>query len=428
MNEVSVTTHVDWRTKGFPTRADGVAFEHLADLNLSLLASEMPLPCAVLRASRLNHNRAWMREFIAATGMRLAPHGKTTMSPEVFAMQLEDGAWGLTAATAHHVKVYHRLGIRRVLMANELVGTANIATVLDLLAADPSFELICLVDSAVGATALAEAVRDRGLTRPLAVMVEIGIAGGRTGVRGRASALELIQHVRTLSPWVAFVGLEAYEGIAVEGLDGRDVTRRMTADLLSVLEHVFATGWASTQPLWVSAGGSSLFDLVADALAPLASDARVEVVLRSGCYVVHDSGSYERLFAAMRARSPRVAELGVGLQPALEVWADVQSLPEPGRLIAGLGKRDVSYDIELPRPTAWFRRGLHSSPVPLPSPLTAVGLYDQHLILTGVTDGLQVGDSLVFGISHPCTTFDKWRVIPIVDDDYRVVSAISTLF
>ena len=118
----------------------------------------------------------------------------------------------------------------------------------------------------------------------------------------------------------------------------------------------------------------------------------------------------------------------MGLQPALEVWADVQSIPEPGRLIAGLGKRDVSYDIELPRPTAWFRRGLHTSPVPLPAPLTAAGLYDQHLILTGATDRLEVGDSLVFGISHPCTTFDKWRAIPVVDDGYRVVSAISTLF
>jgi D-serine dehydratase len=426
MTDGALMTNVDWGLKGFPLRAEGVPVEHLAELGLSLLAGDLPLPCAVLRASRLHHNRAWMREFITTTGMRLAPHGKTTMSPEIFAMQLEDGACGLTAATAHHVKIYHRLGVRRVLMANELVGTANIALVMDLLAADPAFELICLVDSAVGATALAEAVRVRGLVQPLAVMV--GIRGGRTGVRGPDAALELIEHVRTLSPWLDFVGLEAYEGIAVEGLDGHEVTHRMTDDLLSVVNSVLAAEWTGHRPLWVSAGGSALFDLVADALAPLAANPRVEVVLRSGCYVVHDSGSYDRFFAAMRARSPRVDRLGVGLQPALEVWADVQSIPEPGRLIAGLGKRDVSYDIELPRPTAWFRRGLHTSPVPLPAPLTAAGLYDQHLILTGATDRLEVGDSLVFGISHPCTTFDKWRAIPVVDDGYRVVSAISTLF
>jgi D-serine dehydratase len=428
MNTTDLTRHVDWRMKGFPACAHGVSFDALADLNLSLLAGDLPLPCAVLRDSSVRHNREWMRAFLGATGLRLAPHGKTTMSPEIFAMQTEDGVWGLTAATAHHVTVYHRLGIRRVLMANQLVGPANIASVLGLLQQDPTFEVLCLVDSVLGATDLAAAVRERGMSRPLRVLVEIGARGGRTGVRGPADALDLVHTVRGLAPWLEFAGLETYEGIAVDGLDGLEVTRRLTADVLSVLNAVHARGWAGTAPMIVSAGGSALFDLVADALAPLAGDRRVEVVLRSGCYVVHDSGSYARSFAAMRARSASVARLGEGLRPALEVWADVQSIPEPGRLIAGLGKRDVSYDIDLPRPTAWFRRGVHLRPQPVPTTLTPVNLYDQHVVLSGPTADLRVGDSLIFGISHPCTTFDKWRAIPVVDEAYRVVSAIATLF
>jgi D-serine dehydratase len=419
---------INGQQKGLPARADGVGLNDLAALNLSLLAGDLPLPCAVLRGSRLAHNRQWMRAFTDHYGVALCPHGKTTMSPEIFAMQLEDGAWGLTAATAHHVRVYHSLGIRRVLMANELVGQANIDLVLDLLSGDPAFELYCLVDSSAGITALADAVRRRALTQPLAVLIELGAAGGRTGVRGIDGVLQLAREVAAAAPALRLAGVEAYEGIAVAGVEGAALTRTMTEDLVGALqtldrEHLFPSG-----PLIVSAGGSALFDLVATALAPLRDGDRIQVILRSGCYVVHDSGTYERLFAALRLRNPVADSLGEGLLPALEVWADIQSLPESGRLIAGLGKRDVSYDIEPPQPVAWFRRGLHTAPVALPSPLAAAGLYDQHLILTGDTTPYTVGDSLIFGISHPCTTFDKWRVIPVVDDEYRVISGIHTLF
>jgi D-serine deaminase-like pyridoxal phosphate-dependent protein len=62
----------------------------------------------------------------------------------------------------------------------------------------------------------------------------------------------------------------------------------------------------------------------------------VRVVLRSGCYLTHDDGLY--------ARASPLPEL----RPALELWARVLSCPEPGLAIAGFGKRDAPYDIDLP--------------------------------------------------------------------------------
>jgi D-serine dehydratase len=109
----------------------------------------------------------------------------------------------------------------------------------------------------------------------------------------------------------------------------------------------------------------------------------------------------------------------------------VQSLPEPGLAILTAGKRDLSHDLGLPTPqAAWPRAGREGRPAPEGWAIT--GLNDQHAYLrldgAGQAAPLEVGDRVVLGISHPCTTFDKWRWMPVVDDDYAVVDAIVTWF
>ena len=41
---------------------------------------------------------------------------------------------------------------------------------------------------------------------------------------------------------------------------------------------------------------------------------------------------------------------------------------------------------------------------------------------------LAVGDRVGLGISHPCTTFDKWHWMPLVENDYRVSDAVAMHF
>jgi len=152
-------------------------------------------------------------------------------------------------------------------------------------------------------------------------------------------------------------------------------------------------------------------------------------VIRSGCYLTHDNGWLPASLQRMRARSPLVARIRGAPQAAIEIWAYIQSRPEPHRAFATLGKRDVSFDIRMPEPILWYRPGLHSGPLPIQDGTSITGLNDQHAYLQLPIDSpLQVGDMIAVGISHPCTTFDKWRALLIVDDSYNVTGAISTYF
>jgi D-serine dehydratase len=120
------------------------------------------------------------------------------------------------------------------------------------------------------------------------------------------------------------------------------------------------------------------------------------------------------------------------LKPALEVLSSVQSCPELGLALLSMGKRDVSFDLDLPVPL--WRAGVGETitrSVPAHWQITA--LNDQHAYLHFDALAPQeekpfVGQIVGSGISHPCTTFDKWRWMPIVDDQYKVIDAISIHF
>jgi D-serine dehydratase len=418
---------LDWTLKGLPPRAEGRRSDELRALNLRLLEGDLMMPVAILRESCLINNRRWMREFLALTGVRLCPHGKTTMSPELFRMQIEDGVWGMTAATAHHTRVYRHFGVQRVLLANQLIGKADIAYVLGEIAADPGFDFYCLVDSMAGVRLLEEAAATYGAERTLQVLLEVGARGGRTGVRSTADGIDVANAVAS-SPHLALRGVESFEGIFGTAAPGAEQVSRMLDETLELGNECLRRGLFAAEPVLLSAGGSAFFDLCAARLkaSPLAS--RAEIILRPGCYLTQDHGMYESSFDRLRARMPKVAALGSGLQPALEVWTQIQSVPEDGRAIAAFGKRDASYDAELPRPLRWYRPSLHDQPVPVPPGCRVSKLFDQHASVDAPANFCAVGDYMGFGISHPCTTFDKWRILLIVDDEYRVTSAVTTYF
>ncbi|TPE58577.1 amino acid deaminase [Sandaracinobacter neustonicus] len=412
----------DWRTKGIPAGGAPITAGELAARQWRVTREDLMLPVALLRKSALLHNSDWMRRFTALTGVRLAPHGKTTMSPELFAMQMADGAWGMTAATPGHVRIYREFGLQRILLANQLVGRQAIAYVAGELARDAGFDFYCLVDSVRGVEILEAGLSRTPAGRPLQVLIELGYAGGRSGLRDDAEALQLARRIAA-SPLLSLRGIEAFEGI----VQSRDEAETLVGGLLHRIralgEAVLAEGLFEGRPI-LSAGGSSFFDLVAGDLSAPAFD----VVLRSGCYLVHDSHFYRDLVERLIRRSPAAASLGEGLRPALEIWAHVLSRPEPTRLLAGLGKRDTSDDVRPPTPLGWCRPELGETVQPLHGH-KVVRLDDQHAYLDIPADSpLQAGDMISFGISHPCTTFDKWRTIFIVDDDLTVIDAITTCF
>jgi D-serine dehydratase len=417
---------LDWRMKGLPRRAEGLRPEELGRAGLGLLDGDLMLPVAILRHSSLQNNRDWMKAFLAMTGVKLCPHGKTTMSPEIFRMQAEDGAWGMTAATAHHVRVYRQLGIRRIMLANQLIGRANIEYVLEALASDPEFDFYCLVDSLDAVQILVEAFAER-VQRPLQVLLELGAYKGRTGVRTFEEGMRVARAIAATS-CLRLRGIETFEGIIQAGPDVAGDVDRLLGATMELATECERASLFSEGSILLTAGGSAWFDRCAKLLSSNALLTRTEVILRSGCYIAHDHGMCAKSFEGLQRRRADVARLGAGLRPALEVWAYVQSVPESDRAIVACGKRDVSYDDSLPLPLWWYRSKTHDRPQPMPAGFRLSALNDQHAYLDGPAELLAVGDFIGFGISHPCTTFDKWRLLPVVDDDYRIVSAVTTLF
>lgn len=415
--------------KGYPHDAAPCPLVDIGGVGWNVQRGDLPFPVALLKQSALDHNLQWMADFTRDSAVLIAPHGKTTMAPQLFARQLAAGAWGMTLATMQQVNLAVRLGLRRVILANQLVARPDILQAALLLREHPDLELHVLVDS-LAQLALIEAVlADTGLgagSARLLAMIECGVHGGRTGCRSVEQAMELARAVARSST-LGLSGVECYEGLQVTGDSKTDA--EAVASLLHMVREVArqcdAQGLFHGAEIILSAGGSAVFDVVARTL-PMQLSRPVRTILRSGCYLTHDSGFYQRFMADIRARSGARWQDRPGLQAALEIWCQVQSQPEPGLAILALGKRDASFDLDLPMPFAWVGAAGRAA---VGSDWKIVKMNDQHAYLRFPPElAPAVGDLVGCGISHPCTTFDKWRWLPVVDDSYNVRSAIKTFF
>jgi D-serine dehydratase len=430
---------LDWESfslsglvKGVPGGIVPFALRDVGAKGWNLLREDVPLPAAALKTSALDHNDAWMQSFLKLSGAVISPHGKTTMSPALFRRQLDHGAWAMTVATAQQIQVCRAMGIKRIVLANQLIGRQAIRYVLDELAAHADFEFYCLADSVAGVGQLAKALGGRTLRAPLNLLLEGGMVGGRTGCRDLASALQVARAVAAAGPNLRLRGVEGFEGlINAKTPEETEVRVRAFLDFLGsiaeacVKEDLFAPG-----PVMLSAGGSAFYDLVVERFSRERLGRESLVLTRSGCYLTHDSGMYRRMFQRLNERTPAVGQLGQGLQPALEVWTYVQSRPEPALAICTMGRRDVSSDTDMPVPQTWCRPGGNTAPPqPLGPGYSVTGLNDQHAYVALPEESpLQVGDLVSFGVSHPCTTFDKWQLLYLVDDAYNVTGAVRTYF
>ena len=381
---------------------------------------DLPTPFAMLRRGALHHNAEVMGRWCADNGVLLAPHGKTTMAPALWKLQFENGTWAMTVALPHQAVTAHRFGIRRILLANEAADPVALESLVRL-AAEPGTEVYTFVDSVEVVRAYRAAI-DTARVEPtgLRFLIDIGVPNGRTGCRSRAQAEAVAREIRQTGTAV-IGGIGAYEGPA-----GEDRSAESLASVNSYLDSVigafrdFHTSgvFAADQPPVLSIGGSEIFEIVSEYIhGELASVDSYRLVIRSGCYLVHDHGHY--------------AAVGPSVQPgwnytpfqgALEVGATVVSRPQKDLALLNVGRRDIGFD-----------EGSPSVIDPLPAgggPLSPiVELNDQHaFVRPDDPTFLPVGTPVRVGISHPCTTLDKWRVLLVVDDDYNVVGAATTIF
>ena len=408
---------LDDSIKGIPFGAR-LKLADVAGQGWNLFSGDLPLPAAIIRADALAHNSRWMQRFVAERGALIAPHVKTTMCPQIIARQIADGAWGVTVATVQQMRVCRSFGAERIILANQAVGRLELDAIAGMVR-EPDLDFMMIVDSAASIEAAAEAVRRNHLDRPLQLLVERGYPGGRTGCRTNDSALALARQIRA-TPELHLVGIEAFEGLIKTENGSPEEAVGLFMDEIAALFGVCTDEglFESAAPL-VTAGGSSYYDIVIDRLAQCGA----RVVTRSGCYVTHDSGLYQTAHKRLQAKTGEQD----GLRRALEIWAYVQSIPEPGLALLTAGRRDCGTDSGFPVPLLLSRAGAH--PQNLPPGCEIINLNDQHAYMRFPADlPLAVGDRVGLGISHPCTTFDKWQIIYLVDDDYTVIEAMKTFF
>ena len=422
----STADRLDGLQKSLPAEAEGGTVADFLAGRPRLSAFSTPL--LVLDDAALDHNTSRMAGWCAERGVGLAPHGKTTMAPALWRRQLDAGAWGITVANASQLWVAVAAGVSRVLLANALVDPVALVRLADELDADPGLDVLSWADSVDTVTAMEAALAAAGPVRPLSVLVELGAPGGRTGARDRPPPSPSPRRSRPLAQ-LTLAGVAGYEGaLAHDATPAALATVRAYLRELAALHAALRDAGAYAGPVVVTAGGSAYFDDVADVLAPVADD-RATVLLRSGAYQVHDDGFYRGISPLARGGAE-----GEPFRSAMHAWARVVSRPEPGLALLDAGKRDVPYDLDLPEPQLAAEQ-LGAPVRPLPGEITAVN--DQHAFLRlDPADPLRVGHVVRLGLSHPCTAFDKWRWIPVVeggdpardDPDPVVVELVRTYF
>lgn len=419
---------LDDSIRGVPPGAAPLRLRDVGAQGWRPAAGDMALPVLTLDEDAFAANRDLIFAYARRHGVALAPHAKTPMAPQIASALVAAGAWGATVANLQQAAVLLRAGVTRLILANEIGGRASGERLGALLAAHPDADLRAFADSPAAVETLAAAARAAGRPseRPLSVLVEVG--AGRAGARDRAAVDAILAAVVRHPGLLVLDGVATYEGAVAtadpaETAANIDALMRRTAEAFALVRAL-----APERPLLLTAGGSAFFDMVVAGLAPVAeADGNATLVLRSGAIFFHDHGVYERALGALDARQGFACggATAADFRPALRLWAEVLTRPEPEVAICGFGMRDASFDQGLPRPLRVHRDGAALSA----EGLRVTRLNDQHAFVA-VPGGhdLAVGDIVEFGISHPCTCIDRWRVLFGLGADGRVRSAYRTFF
>ncbi len=420
---------LDTRSKGIPSTASPISANDVARHRWNLLAGDLPAPVAIIKKSALDANALWIKKLLARFDLHLAPHAKTTMSPHLFAHQADHGCWGLTVATAQQAEVAAHFGCRRLIMANELIGDTQIVSIIRLLQKYQQLEFCFFIDSEAGVKALASHSELKTVMQRFKLLLDVGFVGGRTGCRSVKEAESIITAIRRNG--FALSGIGGYEGLiaAASGHEDPEAVERYF-DMYETIAHLADDGQAFAQgDVVLTAGGSAYYDVVGRRLQQIKLIKPAQKVLRSGCYVTHDCGTYQRHQHEMFERNPALGRDLGPLEASLFVCGLVQSRPEPNLALITMGKRDVGIDVDLPVAVWSYRKGRDSGPVATPNHWTVFRLNDQHTYLRiAEDDDLSVGDLICFGVSHPCTTFDRWRLTHLVDDTWTSIGVMPTFF
>ena len=395
-----------------PISAQGSSIADFLSTKPNLFTSGFQFPVMILRDSALEHNINRMASYCKSLGFELAPHVKTPMSPQIAKRQIAAGAWGLTIANFNQARIMFEYGFKKLIIGNEVMEPTSIAEIAKINGSGAG-HIIFYIDSLAGLKIAQDSIANVANAK-LNVFMEIGAVGGRAGIRD-LDLLKTILGEIAKDDRIYVRGVSGFEGAVPGGDRAGDGIEKLRTFLRHIVAAAEITApFIREDKIIISAGGSSFFDYVAEEFAKYQGDAHR--ILRSGGYVSHDHVHYEDLYPFMGLPDSE------RFYPALELWARVLSIPEPDLAILNFGKRDAGNDLDNPLPILKLEK----------KPETFKGeiekLNDQHAFMKISPGTAAVGDIIGCGISHPCTNFDKWQLLPLVNDNYDVIDLVHTHF
>ena len=407
MDKWSSTTVIEDKFKGFPIDSYGKTLEQFLATNPNLFTANFQFPIMVLKESAVKNNIAQMMSFCNSVDAQLAPHVKTTMSPQLAQMQVAAGATALTVANFWQGRIFLKHGFKNLIIANEVLDPTAIAEIAKI-NEQKQAEIIFYVDSILALEIIQKHTPSEGEQN---LFIEIGTENGRGGVRDLSLVEQLAQRIKA-DQRLNLIGVTGFEGAVPDAARGRRGVKKISKFCQKIVAAAeLAYPYKSDQPFVISAGGSAYFDIVARELNKFEKPRRL--LLRSGGYITHDHKYYEEIYPfALSDRS---------FKPAIEVWAQVISKPEKDFGVLNLGKRDIGNDLHNPIPIKSYDGQVKSFSAVIEK------LNDQHGYLRGKQE-FSLAQLIGLGISHPCTTFDKWGLIPLVNDDYDLIDCLQTFF
>jgi len=407
MDNWSGTTVIEDKFKGFPIDSYGKTLEQFLATKPNLFTANFQFPIMVLKEAAIKNNIAQMMSFCNSVDAQLAPHVKTTMSPQLAQMQVAAGATALTIANFWQGRIFLKHGFKNLIIANEVLDPTAIAEIAKI-NKQKQAEIIFYVDSIL---ALEIIQKHTPLEGEQNLFIEVGTENGRGGVRELSLVEQLAQRIKA-DKRLNLIGVTGFEGAVPDAARGRRGEKKISKFCQKIVAAAeLAYPYKSDQQFVISAGGSAYFDIVARELNKFEKPRRL--LLRSGGYITHDHKYYEEIYP--------FASTDRSFQPAIEVWAQVISKPEKGFGVLNLGKRDIGNDLHNPIPIKSYDGQVKSFSAVIEK------LNDQHGYLRTSAD-FQLAQLIGLGISHPCTTFDKWRLVPLVNDNYDVVDCLQTFF
>lgn len=407
MDNWSGTTVIEDKFKGFPIDSYGKTLEQFLATKPNLFTANFQFPIMVLKEAAIKNNIAQMMSFCNSVDAQLAPHVKTTMSPQLAQMQVAAGATALTIANFWQGRIFLKHGFKNLIIANEVLDPTAIAEIAKI-NKQKQAEIIFYVDSIL---ALEIIQKHTPLEGEQNLFIEVGTENGRGGVRELSLVEQLAQRIKA-DKRLNLIGVTGFEGAVPDAARGRRGEKKISKFCQKIVAAAeLAYPYKSDQQFVISAGGSAYFDIVARELNKFEKPRRL--LLRSGGYITHDHKYYEEIYP--------FASTDRSFQPAIEVWAQVISKPEKGFGVLNLGKRDIGNDLHNPIPIKSYDGQVKSFSAVIEK------LNDQHGCLRGKQE-FSLAQLIGLGISHPCTTFDKWGLIPLVNDDYDLIDCLQTFF